>query len=187
MASSADGPLTTVTLLEMSAPPARYPPMPLGPHQLALLRCRNIPLHFYRYIYDRVGRDWYWTAVLFMDDDQLARRLSEPNREIHVLYMDGAPAGFFELLRLDRGECRLLLFGLMPHAIGKGLSRWFLGSAIRAAWEGGAKLVSVETCTLDHPAALPLYQKMGFVPVRRSETRAMPISDEQRAAVLLRR
>jgi len=181
------GPLTTVTLLEMHRPPERYPPIPMGPHQLALLRCRDMPLHFYRYIYDRVGRDWHWTAALFLDDEQLARRLKAPDREFHVLYMDGAPAGFFELHRFDRKECRLLLFGLMPHAIGKGLSRWFLGCAIRAAWEGSPKVVSVETCTLDHPAALPLYQKMGFVPVRRSETYGMPISDEKRAEVLLHR
>jgi GNAT superfamily N-acetyltransferase len=187
MRGSAAAPLTVVTLLEMQRPPERYPHMPMGSHQLALLRCREMPLHFYRYIYDRVGRDWYWTAVLLLDDEQLAKRLADPAREVHVLYMDGAPAGFFELHRLDRKECRLLLFGLMPHAIGKGLSRWFLGCAIRAAWDGGAKLVSVETCTLDHPAALPLYQKMGFVPVRRSETHAVPVSDEKRAEVLLRR
>jgi hypothetical protein len=74
----------------------------------------------------------------------------------------------------------------LPHAIGLGLSRWFLGCAIRTAWEVKPDVVSIETCTLDHPAALPLYQKMGFMPVRRTEAIATAISPEQRAEALLR-
>jgi len=184
--SDAEGLRVTVTHLQMHRPPERYPHAPLG-FQLALLKCREIPLHFYRYIYDRVGRNWHWTAALRLDDEDLRERLADRAREVHVLYIHGAPAGFFELLRMDDGqECRLMLFGLMSHAIGKGLSRWFLGCAIRRAWELGPKFVSVETCTLDHPAALPLYQKMGFVPVSRREVLEVPLSDEERARILFR-
>jgi len=179
------GPTVTVTYLQMSRPAERYPHAPMG-HQLALFCCRDMPLHFYRYLYDRVGRDWHWTAALMLDDEQLSRRLKSSSREIHVLYRDGAPAGFFELHHMDRSETRLVHFGLFPHAIGLGLSRWFLGCAIRSAWEAKPEVVSIETCTLDHPAALPLYQKMGFMPVRRTEAVATPISPQQRAQVLLR-
>lgn len=175
----------TVTYLRMSAPAKTYPHAPLG-HQLALLKCRDIPLHFYRYLYDRVGRDWNWTSALVLSDDELAARLRSPDTEIHVLYLNGAPAGFFELCQMGGNECRLLHFGLMPHAIGLKLSRWFLGCAIQSAWETKAKIVSVETCTMDHPAALPLYQKMGFIPMRRDEAYAIEITPEQRAQILLR-
>jgi GNAT superfamily N-acetyltransferase len=54
-------------------------------------------------------------------------------------------------------------FGLMPHAIGRGLGRWLLGEAIRDAWCGDPTRLWLHTCTLDHPAALPNYLKAGFV------------------------
>ena len=36
-----------------------------------------------------------------------------------------------------------------------------------SCWTREPKKVTVNTCTLDGAAALPLYQKMGFVPVGR--------------------
>ena len=174
-----------VTHLRMDAPPPGHPLFPSG-MPLALLRCRSIPLHFYRYLYDRVGRDWHWTAALTLSDANLKQRLDSPKTDIRVLYMDGAPAGFFELRLLSEEECRLVHFGLMPHAVGRGLGRWFLGTAIQAAWEHQPRIVSVETCTLDHPAALPLYQKLGFSPVWRKEETVRELSSDARADVLLR-
>ena len=174
-----------VTHLEMRERPQRFPAVPAGP-QLALLKCKAMPLHYYRYLYDRVGRQWHWTAALTLADADLAERLASDRTHIQVLYLDGAPAGFFELRLLSKEECRLVHFGLMSHAIGRGLGRWFLGSAIRAAWEHGPEMVSVETCSLDHPAALSLYQKLGFVPVWRKEESVSELTPEARATVLLR-
>lgn len=175
----------TVTHLEMTLPPAHYPPAPVG-RQLALLRCREMPVHFYRYLYDRVGREWSWMAALTLSDVELAQRLASPRTDICVLNVEGCPAGFFELRLMTGEEWRLVHFGLMKHVIGTGLGRWFLGSAIRTAWSHQPRLVSVETCTLDHPAALALYQKMGFVPVWRREEVVSTLSPEARAEVLLR-
>ncbi|WEX07406.1 GNAT family N-acetyltransferase [Chelativorans sp. AA-79] len=174
-----------VTHLQMGVQPQHYPPAPAG-MQLALLKCRDMPLHFYRYLYDRVGREWHWTAALTLSDRDLKERVDSDRADIRVLYLDGAPAGFFELRLLSEQECRLVHFGLMPHAIGRGLGRWFLGTAIRAGWEHAPRIVSVETCTLDHPAALQLYQKLGFSPVWRREETVSELSPEARAAVLLR-
>src|SRR5262245_52892977 len=86
----------TVTFLEMTAPPGRYPPLPVG-RQIALLKTRNIPLHYYRYLMDRVGRKWHWVNALRLSDEELAEGLAAPGRDIRVLYLDGAPAGFFDL------------------------------------------------------------------------------------------
>ena len=52
----------TVTFLEMQAPPAHYPPLPYN-RQIALLRTKDMPLHFYRYLTDRVGRKWHWVTL----------------------------------------------------------------------------------------------------------------------------
>ncbi len=44
----------------------------------------------------------------------------------------------------------------------------------------------VQTCTLDHPAALPLYQKLGFQPVGQKKEVIRPLSLEERAAIVMR-
>ena len=62
----------TVTFLEMKRPPANYahPPANLS---VALMRTRDIPLHYYRYLIDRVGRKWHWVNVLRLSDEALDR------------------------------------------------------------------------------------------------------------------
>ena len=67
-------------------------------------------------------------------------------------------------------SCELAYFGLTEAASGLGLGRWLLRTALARAWERpGMRKISVETCTLDHPAALALYQQAGFVPIGRAE------------------
>ncbi|MCO5066018.1 MAG: GNAT family N-acetyltransferase [Rhizobiaceae bacterium] len=176
----------TVTHLEMTAPPAHYPPLPLG-QNIALLSARSMPRHYYRYLIDRVGRHWHWVNMLMLSDAELDARLAEPGRVITTLYLDGAPAGFYEIAPTPTGSSELLYFGLMPHATGRGLGRWFLGAAISAAWaSGNPSSVIVQTCTLDHPAALPLYQKLGFSPVGQSHVMVQPLSPAQRRSIIMR-
>jgi GNAT superfamily N-acetyltransferase len=175
----------TVTFLEMTAPPAYYPPLPVG-RQIALLRTRNIPLHFYRYLMDRVGRKWHWVNALRLSDEELAEGLALPGRDIRVLYLDGAPAGLFDLKTHLPESVELAYFGMMEHALGQGIGRWFLGAAIDAAWAYQPKTMTVQTCTLDHPAALPLYQKLGFSPVGQRREMIQPMSFEERSASVMR-
>ena len=175
----------TVTFLEMSAPPAHYPPLPMG-HQIALLKTRNIPLHFYRYLMDRVGRKWHWVNALRTDEAEMLEALHKPDRDIRVLYLDGAPAGFFDLKPHLPREVELAYFGMMEHAVGQGFGRWFLGAAIEAAWSHGPEIVTVQTCTLDHPAALPLYQKLGFAPVSQKQELVVPMSLDERKDIVMR-
>ncbi|MET0596736.1 MAG: GNAT family N-acetyltransferase [Mesorhizobium sp.] len=175
----------TVTFLEMAAPPRTYPPLPFN-RQIALLRTRHIPLHFYRYLMDRVGRKWHWVNVLRMSDEELARVIYAPGRDIRVLYLEGAPAGFFDVKPMLPDEAELSYFGMMEHALGQGIGRWFLGAAVEAAWSHGPKKVIVQTCTLDHPAALPLYQRLGFSPVGQKQERVVPMPFEDRTASVMR-
>jgi GNAT superfamily N-acetyltransferase len=175
----------TVTFLEMTAPPAHYPPLPMG-RQIALLRTRNIPLHFYRYLQDRIGRKWQWVNVLRLSDEELSAKIHAPGRDIRVLYLDGAPAGFFDLKPEPGGPLELAYFGMMEQAMGQRLGRWFLGAAIEAAWSHNPTVVSVQTCTLDHPAALPLYQKLGFSPVGQTKETVVPLPFDERSASVMR-
>lgn len=175
----------TVTFLEMTARPAHVPPLPLN-QPVALLQARDMPLHFYRYLLDRVGRRWKWERSLRLSDDELAAELAAPGRDVRVLYLDGAPAGFFDLKPQLPETVELAYFGLMEHALGRGLGRWFLGAAVAAAWDHKPRRVDVQTCTLDHPAALSLYQKLGFSPYGQQKEMVRPLDMAERAEIVAR-
>ena len=54
----------------------------------------------------------------------------------------------------------------MPHAVGRGMGLAFLRHAVDEVWRRGARAMTVNTCTADHPRALPTYLRAGFRPVR---------------------
>lgn len=151
--------------LDMATRPSRSPSLPHG-QRLGLLRLREVPLAFYRFLFEGVGRGHHWRLLAPGEtEDELETLLNGPSREVHVLYLGGAPAGFFELAlgRLaTEGVVTIECFGLMGYARGRGLSRWFLGEAIRAAWTKEPRLVRLWTNSLDSPIALRLYQEAGF-------------------------
>ncbi|WP_455374462.1 GNAT family acetyltransferase [Limibacillus halophilus] len=157
----------TITFMEMTERHASgLHPHPSG-QSYALLRAERMPLSFYRYLYDAVGREWVWYERRLLSDEELAAVIHHEAVEVYVLYVDGSPAGFFELDGRKPGIVNLSLFGLMPDFVGRGLGAWLLASALDLAWDKLPQSVTVDTCTLDHPKALPLYQRMGFVPVLR--------------------
>jgi GNAT superfamily N-acetyltransferase len=160
-----------VTRLEMTAPPAHRVPVPTGP-KLALMRAIGVPLHFYRYIYEQVGKPHHWMMRRALDDEALAAVVNSADTEIEILYVDGAPAGFYELdLSRRPGKVEIRYFGLVPEFQGRGLSKFFLSAAIFSAWAHDPAKVTINTNTLDSPRALILYQKLGFTPVGWSEER----------------
>jgi len=69
----------------------------------------------------------------------------------------------------EGGVGQLAYFGLMPEALGKRLGYFFLYQAIANAWSHPITKLLVNTCTLDHPRALPLYQRLGFVAYSRED------------------
>jgi GNAT superfamily N-acetyltransferase len=160
----------TITYLEMTARPA-HTPVPL-PHRVkvALLRAVKPGPAFYRYLYDRVGEAWLWYERRALSDQALAAIVDDERVEIYVLYVDGVPAGYFELDRREVPDIELVYFGLMPEFIGRRLGPYLLSSAIDLAWTYEPRRLWVNTNTLDHPKALPLYQRFGFVPYKREDT-----------------
>ena len=158
----------TVTFLEMNArPTALPPPQPKG--KIALLKSEKPPAHFYRYLYDTIGADYYWVDRKRLDPDALAAVIQDPLKRLFVLYANGSPAGMAELDLRKPGTANISYFGLMPEAIGKRLGYFFLYHTCLNAWAEPIQRLTVNTCTLDHPGALPLYQRMGFTPYDRQE------------------
>jgi GNAT superfamily N-acetyltransferase len=62
----------------------------------------------------------------------------------------------------------------VPEYVGRGLGWFFLHQAIALAWVKPIMRPLVNTCTLDHARALPLYQKSGFVPYAREQRYVEP-------------
>ncbi len=159
---------TTTTWLEMHSAPDLHVPHPAG--NLALMALLKPPLHFYRYLYDSVGENFDWVDRARLDDKELSAIIHDDAVEIYVLYSDGAPAGYFELDFRNMPDVELAYFGLIPEFTGKRLGKFMLVQAIEIAWAKHPGRLFVHTCTLDHPAALPLYQKCGFTPYAQEET-----------------
>ena len=151
----------TITYLEQTERPI-LPQPPLPRRKVALLRAENMPVHFYRYLYRLVGDPCHWVSRRRMSDEKLVEIIHHPDVYIYVLYADGSPAGMAEIDARNAGAHELKFFGLAPDFTGSGLGRYFLTHIVDLAWLRGPKKLLLETCTLDHPAALPLYQKFGF-------------------------
>lgn len=151
----------TITYLEQTSRPIL--PTPLRPSgKIAIMRAENPPVSFYRYLYRLVGDPHYWMSRRQLGDADLARIVGDPKVYVYVLYVGGVPAGMGEIDMRNELAAELKFFGVAPDYQGKGLGRFFLTHVIDLAWALGPKKLRLETCTLDHPAALPLYQKIGF-------------------------
>jgi len=158
----------TVTFLEMKERPPVLPPQQPAV-KAAILKAAKPPVHFYRYLYDTIGSDYYWVDRRRMDDAAVAAVIHNPLVELYVLYVEGCPAGMAELDFRDVGTGLLAYFGLMPEFIGRHLGYFFLYHTVANAWMRPISTLLVNTCTLDHPRALPLYQRMGFSPYSRED------------------
>ena len=157
-----------ITYLEMTERPSLPQLAPKVPNY-ALMGAQEITLGFYRYLYDAVGRPWHWTDRKKLSDEELVKIIHGPAVEVFVLYVGGSPAGFYELDYRTLPTAELAYFGLMPEFIGLTLGPYLLAQAIEMLWQKGPTRVLVNTCTLDHPKALPLYQRFGFRPYDREE------------------
>jgi GNAT superfamily N-acetyltransferase len=155
--------LTQITTwyLEMASPerlrPGREPDVPV-----AVARVGHACPEYSRFFYRSVGGHWFWIDRLdwtYEDWQSWAEQV-----ETWVAYVDGTPAGYFELQpRLAESDSvNLALFGLLPWAIGRGIGGWLLTRAIERAWALGPRSVTVNTCSLDGPNALANYQARGF-------------------------
>jgi GNAT superfamily N-acetyltransferase len=179
-----EGAVTTlddvITYLEMRERPAgRRVPAPLD--KLALMRAENCTVTFYRYLYNTVGEPWLWIERRLIDDRALAAHISKPTIEIFVLYVRGVPAGYFELDTAAPRETKLCYFGLIPDFIGRRLGPYLLQAAIDQAWARPLGRFWLHTSTFDHPKALSVYQRAGFVVYAR---RRVSFDDPREGGIL---
>lgn len=144
-------------------PPAHPPALPWG---YGIRQVARPDVGWYRGLYDAVGRDYCWWLRRVMPDPELARLLSSPGIGVHVLYDGTIPAGFCELDSRHGPDVNIAYFGLLPAWIGRGIGRVFLHHMVARAWQARPAAVRVNTCSADHPRALPTYLRAGFRKVR---------------------
>ena len=157
----------TVVFLRMPQPPAR-PPAVLPPG--AVIARERLSVAQYRELYNEIGAPWLWWLRRVMPDALLERHLGSNTVSTYLLRVNGNIAGFFET---DAGHwpfVNLNYFGLREEYIGRGLGRIFLDAAVDTVFRGatGLRGMTVNTCSADHPRALPNYLAAGFVEYRRA-------------------
>lgn len=169
-----------ITYLEMREPP---PPRELpAPHSSFLIMPAVRPtVSFYRYLYNTIGEQWLWHERRQLSDDELRDIIHDPLVEIYVLYVQGVPAGYAELDLRKEPDIELAYFGLMPEFIGQGWGAYLLNWAIDTAWRRHPNRFWLHTCNWDHPKALSVYQRAGFVPYKQE----VKISDDPRRLGLI--
>jgi GNAT superfamily N-acetyltransferase len=162
----------TITALEMRARPTR--PLARAPSladPVMLLHAVEPTISFYRFLYNTIGQEWLWYERREMSDNTLREIIHNERVGVYVLYLGGVPAGYAEIDSRENSDVEVAYLGLMPEFIGRGLGRYLVDWAVDTAWERGPERVWIHTCDLDHPAALPLYQKAGFTPYRQNTVR----------------
>jgi GNAT superfamily N-acetyltransferase len=150
----------TITYLEMRSPDEAVPLE--GERRLVVGHARVPCPELNRFLYLAVGSEWWWHERVTWDRERWLEWLDRDEHETWVGYLDGTPAGYFELEAQPGGQVQLVYFGLLPSFIGRGLGRELLASAVERAWQVAVTRVWVHTCTLDHASALPNYQARGF-------------------------
>jgi GNAT superfamily N-acetyltransferase len=144
----------------------------LDPNQLKPARLPEIPLEvrrseivypaLNRFLYAEVGAAYEWTMRLRWSEADWLAWLDRPQQQTWVGYVQGTPAGYFELEAQPDANVELAYFGLLPPFVGKGYGGALLTAAIQRAWAMDARRVWVHTCNFDHPVALRNYQARGF-------------------------
>lgn len=151
----------TVTYLEQTTPPRAHAAARPARH-VAIMRCEKPPVSFYRFIYNAVGADHKWVSRRYLGDEDLGALIHADNAVIYLLYVDGWPAGFAELDITNAKRPAIKFFGLVAETRHQGIGRWFFHEILGLVWADRPDAVRIDTCSMDDPSALRMYQRAGF-------------------------
>ena len=130
---------------------------------LSFLRAIAPNPSYFLYLYKEVGRKYEWTDWLRSEREVLERFLTDENVVLYSLLLKGETKGFFVLDYRRLSLCDLAYFGLFDDVTGRGLGKLMMNKVFQVIIEqDNVKTLTVNTNTLDHKSALPLYQKAGF-------------------------
>ncbi len=168
-----------ITYMERTAPPGEAPVAPAGDTNFKLQP--NMSLGLYRDLHRKVGENWLWWERLALDDETLGNLISHPETDIHTLRVAGVLAGFAELDRSDGSAPAIRDFGLLPDFIGRRLGGFMMESLLHLAWRPAVRRVTLDTCDLDHPAAIDFYRRHQF---KETRTEVQTAEDPRETGIL---
>lgn len=122
---------------------------------------KPIDVDAYRHYYYNVGFKWNWLDRLAMSYEELSEKINTNNIDIFVLKVNNEDAGYAEF-DVQKEYVEIVYFGLFPDYIGKGLGKFFIRWVVNKAWSYNREYIQLNTCALDHPNALNVYQSVGF-------------------------
>lgn len=165
----------TVWYLEMHSQPAFE--IEQKPEVDFVLLHKPLTAAEYKYLYYSVGFAYNWLDRLAMPEDELLKKINAPRIEIYVMKVNNEDAGYAEFL-FTGNFTEVVYFGLFPAFVGKGYGKFFLNWVINKAWSYKPNWVQLNTCSLDHENALPVYKSLGFEVVKtQTEIRKILKSD----------
>jgi ribosomal protein S18 acetylase RimI-like enzyme len=122
----------------------------------------QMSLAAYLALYKSVGGPLRWDQRLLMPEAAL-ELLADNHLRIYVLRnADHAELGFCEFDHGTFPEVELKNFGLVPEAQGRGLGRYLLATSLKEEWKFNPTQIWLHTDTWDHPAAIHVYESLGF-------------------------
>lgn len=116
-------------------------------------------------LYREIGGPFHWRDRLPWSRSAWAESLDPDRAELWTARAGDEIVGYFELERRE-ASVELRYFGIRAAHRGRGIGAWLLGEAVDRAWASQPERVTVNTCTLDDPGALPNYLARGFQIVR---------------------
>lgn len=137
--------------------------IPAAATELTVIEAVQPCPEFQRFLYTAVGGDWYWLDRLRWTYQQWSDYLNQAGVRIWVGYVQGIPAGYFELSQQPDGSAKIEYFGLLPQFIGQGHGGYLLTRTLQTAWTLTSQRVWVHTNSIDGPYALKNYQARGLV------------------------
>ena len=153
----------TVSYLSLEIKDIKYFKNVLDNNAISFLKAISPNTSYFIYLYKEVGRKYEWTDWLRAEKSKLESFLTDDNVILYSLILRGVPKGFFVLDYRHLPVCDLAYFGLFDDVTGKGFGKFMMNRVFEEVIErGDAKSLTVNTNTLDHKSALPLYQKAGF-------------------------
>ena len=153
----------TVSFLSLEIKDIKYFKNVLGNHAISFLKAISPNTSYFLYLYKEVGQKYEWTDWLRSERGELESFLTDNNVILYSLIFQGVPKGFFVLDYRQLPICDLAYFGLFDDITGQGIGKLMMNRVFEAVIEKGyVKTLTVNTNTLDHKSALPLYQKAGF-------------------------
>ena len=110
-------------------------------------------------MYQIIGPDYRWGGRNDWSKENWTAFVSKPSLETWLAYQDGNPVGYYEMELMKDRTIKIHCVGLIKKYIGLGLGAHLLSHCVDRGWQHNPTKITLNTCSHDHPRALPNYLK----------------------------